>query len=179
MDFTSTILIVPGLGNSKEDHWQSLWEKHFNFARIHQKDWETPNREDWVETLDAAVIKHNPENLILVGHSLACITIAFWAAKYKRSIKGALLVAPSDTETPFFPKGTTGFTPIPHQKLPFSSILVASSDDPYMALERAESLALHWGSRFLSIGAAGHINKEAGFGAWPQGLEFLKELDTP
>ncbi|WP_210464946.1 RBBP9/YdeN family alpha/beta hydrolase [Rufibacter roseolus] len=178
MTFNATILIVPGLGNSGELHWQSLWEKQFNFPRVQQLDWETPDCADWVETLEAAVKQHNPENLILVAHSLACVTIAFWAAKYNRRIKGALLVAPSDTEAASFPEGTSGFRPIPLLKLPFPSVVVASDNDPYMELVRAEYLSKQWGSSFLNIGAAGHINVAAGFGEWPQGLALLQQLDS-
>ncbi|MBC3539730.1 RBBP9/YdeN family alpha/beta hydrolase [Rufibacter sediminis] len=177
MDFNATILLVPGLGNSGEQHWQTLWEKQFGFPRVEQQDWETPVCADWVETLEVAIGQHDPENLLLVGHSLACITIAFWAAKYQKRIKGALLVAPSDTEAASFPAGTYGFAPIPLGKLPFPSLMVASEEDPYMDLQRAEYLAKQWGSRFLNIGAAGHINVAAGFGEWPQGLELLKQLD--
>ena len=49
----TTVLILPGIGNSGSDHWQSLWEKtHPSFQRIQQRDWEHPNCGEWVETLD-------------------------------------------------------------------------------------------------------------------------------
>ncbi|MGZ3752127.1 MAG: RBBP9/YdeN family alpha/beta hydrolase, partial [Mucilaginibacter sp.] len=96
--FNSTILIHPGLGSSGPQHWQSLWEKEFGFQRIEQQDWETPICADWITTINDYVSKYEPQNVILVGHSLACTAIAYWAQQYNIRIKGALLVAPSDTE---------------------------------------------------------------------------------
>ena len=48
-----------------------------------------------------------------------------------------VLVAPSDTEAPRYPEGPEGFKPMPRNRLPFPSIVVASTDDPYVTLERA------------------------------------------
>jgi predicted alpha/beta hydrolase family esterase len=178
MAFKSTILIVPGLGNSGPQHWQSLWEKQFNFARIEQQDWETPVCNNWITTINNHVKKHDPANVILVGHSLACSTIAYWAKTYNISIKGALLVAPSDTEADSYPPGTSGFAPVPLIKLPFKSIVVVSNDDFYVKPERAALFANSWGSEVVNIGDAGHINVSSGYGEWEQGLELLKQLDN-
>jgi uncharacterized protein len=175
--FKSTVLILPGLGNSGEGHWQTLWEREYNFIRVKQRDWETPVQREWIETLDRKVSEFNTTEVLLVGHSLACCTVAFWAARFNRKIKGALLVAPSDTDADTYPPGTTGFTPMPLNKLPFPSIAVASTDDYYVTLDRAKHFAKAWGSELVSIGPAGHINVAAGFGNFHQGIELLKRLD--
>jgi predicted alpha/beta hydrolase family esterase len=177
MHFQSTILIIPGLGNSGPQHWQSIWERRFNFIRIEQKDWETPVCSHWIENINNEVKKHDPSTVILVGHSLACATIAYWAQKFNVSIKGALLVGPSDTEADTYPTGTTGFTPVPLIKLPFRSIAVASTNDYYVRLDRAKLFAESWGSELVNIGEAGHINVTSGFGEWDEGLKFLNLLD--
>ena len=174
---TPIILIVPGLGSSGPEHWQTLWgQQHPAFERVEQRDWETPVCSDWVAKLDETVMQHRPENVVLVAHSLACITVAFWAKQHKRPIKAALLVAPADSEAAGFPEGTTGFAPIPLEPLPFPSVVVASTNDPYVTEARAMQLAQAWGSDFVSIGEAGHINTDAGFGAWEEGLALLKRL---
>lgn len=172
-----TILIVPGLGSSGPEHWQTLWgQQHTEFVRVEQRDWETPVCSDWVATLDKAVMQHEPAHVVLVAHSLACATVAVWAKQYKRRIKAALLVAPADTEAEGFPHGPTGFKPIPLEPLPFHSIVVASTNDPYVTEARARQFAKAWGSEFVSIGEAGHINTAGGFGEWEEGLDLLKRL---
>ncbi|HEY2896818.1 MAG TPA: alpha/beta hydrolase, partial [Gemmatimonadaceae bacterium] len=89
-------------------------------------------------------------------------------------------VAPSDTEAPSYPKGPTGWTPMPTNRLPFPSTVVASANDEYVTLERARSFANSWGSTFVGIGDAGHINSASSLGDWPRGRELLSELvDAP
>lgn len=178
MKFTSRILMLPGLGNSGERHWQSIWEQHPDFKRVQQRNWDNPVCRDWIEEIDKAVLAGDPATTILVGHSLACTAIAYWAQAFQRPIKGALLVAPSDTEADTYPPGTTGFLPVPLLKLPFPVIVVTSTDDYYVTLARATFFAHAWGGKLVTLEAAGHINAGSGFGDWPEGLKLLRELDT-
>jgi len=168
--------ILPGLNNSGPRHWQTRWEELYGFIRIQQRDWDTPVCEDWVHTVNEVIAPFPPEKTILIGHSSSCCAIAHWAGKYRRTIKGALLVAPSDVEAPSYPPGTRGFTPMPLSPLPFPSLVVASSDDVYVSMERAAYFAGKWGSAFTDIGRKGHINSASGLGDWPEGYELLKEL---
>ena len=177
MKFQSTVLIVPGLGNSGGGHWQTIWENEFGFTRINQRDWDTPDKEDWIRMIQNEIEKHDPASVILVGHSLACSTIGYWSQRFPTKIKGALLVAPSDTESEVYPPGTTGFRPMPLTKLPFRSTIVTSTNDPYVSIERANQFANAWGGKLIMLPDAGHINVAAGYGKWFGGLEFLKELD--
>lgn len=178
MQTQPTTLILPGLGNSGPEQWQSIWEQKFNFIRVQQADWETPACADWIENINNEVKKHDAANVILVGHSLACATIAYWAQRFNVKIKGALLVAPSDTEADTYPTGTTGFAPVSLIKLPFRSIMVVSTNDYYVTLDRAQQFADNWGSEWVNIGDAGHINSTSGLGEWEQGLELLKNLSS-
>jgi predicted alpha/beta hydrolase family esterase len=94
-------------------------------------------------------------------------------------VRGALIVAPSDTEAPSYPAGPTGWSPMPLAPFPFPSILVASTDDQFLTLERARTFADAWGSRLEIIGAAGHINSASALGDWPAGKALLYELFPP
>ena len=170
-----TILILPGLGNSGPEHWQTHWEQHYGYRRVEQHNWDQPVCADWVQTLDEAVSTAD-SGVVLVAHSLACATIAHWAATTQHSIAGALLVAPADVDQPDFPTEVTGFRPMPLARLPFPSIIVASSNDEYVTLMRAQQFAKAWGSRLVNVGALGHINSETGLGLWPEGHALLLEL---
>ena len=175
------VLILPGLYDSGPEHWQSHWEaEHAGFVRVRQRDWETPDRAEWVATLEAAIAS-SPEPAVLVAHSTSCCLVAHWAAAYPETsrVQGALLVAPSDVEAPSYPAGPTGFAPTPLAPLPFPSIVVASTDDVYVTVERAERFAAAWGSRFEVVGALGHLNSASGLGSWPAGFALLEELLAP
>jgi hypothetical protein len=171
------VLLVPGLYDSGPGHWQSLWHAaHPEYHRVVQRDWVNADRAEWVEALNRSIDAIGGP-VVLAAHSLACITVAHWARTHGSSrVTGALLVAPSDVELPTFPAGTTGFAPVPLEPLPFPSILVASSDDEYITLQRARELGAAWRSRLVEVGAAGHINTDAGFGPWPEGEALLEQL---
>jgi uncharacterized protein len=175
------VCILPGLGNSGPEHWQSYWERsHPSFERIMQSEWDTPDCRDWIAVLDHA-ISSSAHPIVLVAHSSSCALINHWALHAKNSrhmekIKGALLVAPSDVEAGSYPAGTKNFHPMPLRALPFPSIVVASTNDIYLSLERAQFFARAWGSRFVSVGAAGHINSTSALVDWPVGMQLLNEL---
>ena len=170
-------LIIPGLGNSGPAHWQTWFEKTIpGCTRIEQKEWDAPALQDWLQAIDEAVAAYDPSTVVLIGHSLGCSTIAHWAKHSRKQIKGALLVAPSDIEAPVYTFPATGFTPVPLDKIPFKTIVVASTNDVWVTEARARFFANHWGSDFISIGDAGHINADAGYGAWEEGVSILKKL---
>jgi hypothetical protein len=169
------VLVLPGYQDSGPEHWQSLWErKHPGFHRVVQRDWEDPERDEWVAALDRAITAAGGP-VVLVGHSLGSLTAVHWATRHRGPVRGALLVAPPDVERPdFFPM--PGFAPIPLAPLPFPSIVVASADDPFTTPERARHFAQAWGSELVELGQAGHVNTPAGFGPWPAGEALLDRL---
>jgi predicted alpha/beta hydrolase family esterase len=171
--------ILPGLNNSGPEHWQTYWEDDYGFKRIQQSDWDAPVADEWIKTIEAEVIKYPLNEVVLIGHSLACSTVIRWAEKYNHVIKAALLVGPSDTEAPSYPPGTTGFKPMPLFKLPFPSVVVASTDDFYVSIERAKYFAAAWGSELITVGALGHINTASNIGNWPEGYVILQKLINP
>ncbi len=175
--FTHPLLIVPGLSGSGAGHWQAHWADRFDDARqITQDDWDHPDLIAWLSNLRAAV--SDTPDAILVGHSLGSVLIAHFARTDPRAaVAGAMLVAPADIETcSTLPDCLAAFGPMPRERLPFPSITVASTNDPYMTISRAEEFARAWGSDFHNVGACGHINIAAGFGPWAEGKEILAEL---
>lgn len=169
--------MVPGLGNSGPEHWQTYFESDSDqFQRILQREWDAPDCSEWISTIQQTLEAYDLEEVILIGHSLGCVTIAHWAEKYQKRIKGAMLVAPSDLEAPAYQFPATGFLPLPLKTIPFRTLVVASEDDPWVSLERAKFFAAHWGSECINIGKAGHINAASGHFKWEEGLAILKTL---
>ncbi|MBP2291706.1 RBBP9/YdeN family alpha/beta hydrolase [Azospirillum rugosum] len=183
----ATVLILPGLGNSGPEHWQSwLQGRHPSFRRVEQADWDAPVLADWVETLERAVAASSAP-VVLIAHSLSCILVAHWAARGAETgsadkIAAALLVAPPDVESPALtPPEVHGFGPVPTDPLPFRTVVLASRTDPYCSVGRACGFAVGWGADFIEAGDLGHINTESGHGPWPDGerlvLDLLKDIE--
>lgn len=170
------ILIAPGYGNSGKGHWQTCWEdENKDFVRIVQNDWFRPDADDWAETIEKFILKSG-KDVVVVAHSLACLALAHWAKKTSLSIRGALLVAPPNADNDKLKSVVSGFTPIPLQRLPFKSIVVASTNDEYNTIEIAGNFARSWGSEFVNVGNKGHINAHSGIGDWKEGQFYLKSL---
>ncbi len=177
---SSRVLLLPGWQNSGPDHWQSRWERLHGDLRVEQHDWDWPRRGDWMARLDEVLLQDDAP-AVLVAHSLGCQLVASWAehSQHTARVKGALLVAPPDTERDDTPPQLHNWRPIRRQRLPFPSIAVISSDDPFGAAERSAQMAQAWGSNVVMAGPRGHLNADSGLGDWPEGRSLLHSLAKP
>jgi predicted alpha/beta hydrolase family esterase len=168
-----SIIIVPGWKNSGDGHWQSLWvESIAGSIRVKQDNWNSPSRAAWVQRISETILAQD-NAVVLVAHSLGCIATTYLPIEVVKKVQGALLVAPADPERR---APLVDFSPAPYQALPYRSVLVASSNDPYCSVRTAGAYARAWGSEFVRLQNAGHINTESGFGEWPLGLALLQSL---
>ena len=61
------VLIVPGLGGSGPDHWQSIWQREVpNAERVEQADWDRPVPSDWLRVLAHATAER--PGAVVVAH---------------------------------------------------------------------------------------------------------------
>lgn len=172
------LLIIPGLGDSGEQHWQSFWLQKFpNSTKVIQDNWDEPQLDEWLARLDST-IQQLKEPTILVAHSLAVSLVMHWVSKNTNlNIIGALLVAPADVNSPeHTPDFLRHFSPIPTSEIPFPSLVIGTENDTYISLERAEELASDWGSDFVNIGQKGHINSDSNLEYWEEGQLLLQQL---
>ena len=172
-------LIVPGLEGSGEGHWQRWWLTQDPDARIVEQDDWRPDLRRWLYRIAVQVRLH--PGAVIVGHSLGALLVPHLVLRYPQlEIRGALMVAPADVdENPMLREMAKGFSPIPVNSLPFPSIVVGSTNDPSMTIERVTHLAHAWRSRFYHLGDSGHINAASGYGAWPGGLKLAAQLLNP
>ena len=171
-----SIVIVPGLGGSGANHWQTKWQHiHPSFIRCEQIDWARPYPSVWIETLEKTV-SSCLKPVVIVAHSLGCITTVKWLETSNLKIKGVLLVAPADTDSKNCIDVLKSFSNIPQNNINIPTTVVASQNDPYISLTRAQQLAFLWGAKFLDVGMLGHINADSNIGEWRDGLDILDDL---
>lgn len=168
-----SVVIVPGWRNSGPGHWQSLWAERLpKVQRVFQDDWLHPRQRAWVQRL-VETVEQADGPVVVAAHSLGCIATTHLPPSTASRIAGALLVAPADPSR----RGVLAdFAPVPHLKLPYPSIVVASSNDPFCPVRLAQAYARAWGSEFVRLNEAGHINVDSGHGDWPLGLALLQSL---
>lgn len=180
-----TVVIVPGLRDHVEDHWQTLLAAGLDSVRI------VPPLEHDRLGLDArvaaldAVLTDIDGPVVLVAHSAGVMITVHWAARHDRPVAGAILATPPDFSTPL-PAGyptlpdldANGWNPFPRSTLPFPSIVAASRNDPLAEFTAVVDMAHAWGSRLVDLGEVGHLNPASGYGEWPRAGELLDELLT-
>lgn len=178
MDFGAAdavaLAIVPGIGDSDGDHWQSLWERaHPDATRLAPASFDDPEIEDWATALSALVTA--PERTVIVCHSLGCRAVAEYVARGGTAL-AAFVVAPPDPERDAPPAPVLEYLGRSIVPAPFPVTVVASTDDPYGSFASAEAFAAALGAELVSVGARGHINAGSGLGDWPEGRELLAQL---
>jgi uncharacterized protein len=125
-----------------------------------QDDWISPKRAAWVNATTRTILEQDGL-VVIAAQSLGCIAATHLPPDAVERIQGALLAAPADPEC----RGVLAdFAPVPYQRLPYCSIVVASNNDPYCPVRTAGGYAHAWGSEFVRLQNAGHINVESGYG---------------
>jgi hypothetical protein len=167
----TTTLIIPGLNSSGAAHWQTWFETQIpNAVRVIQRDWKRADLPEWTSRVRREITRHAGP-ILIVAHSFGVLAAVQAAEDHRERIAGALLVAPADPDkfgvNDLLPQGPLGFP----------STIVASTNDPWLSFERSVDLATRWDSNLVSLGAAGHINTDAGYGPWPHGLELVRQLN--
>ena len=176
----TSILIIAGYSGaaaSGEAHWQQRMVSKLSTAKIvEQEDWFYGSLAKAVGALVAAV-KATEKPVVFVAHSAGCILVAHSVAALREAgviarVKGAFLVAPPSSEelAKLEPKVDAAMIKVPRDPLPFVSVVIASSNDPFSTLEQSADIAAAWGSEFVNAGEQGHINIESGHGPWPEGM---------
>lgn len=183
-----TVLIVPGLRDKAPAHWQTwlhqaLEAEGFAVASVPPMGRDNLDLQTRLDTIDEVVESFNGP-AFAVAHSAGCSMLAHWAGQSALTarIEGALLIAPPDLNTPMpeaYPRLEAlrdgGWYPLPTRKLPFPSWVGVSQNDPLSTVEVAQQNARYWGSQTIDLGEVGHVNPQAGYGPWPEGLNLLKQ----
>lgn len=166
----TTHLIVPGLGGSGAAHWQTWLEGELpESVRATQDDWSTPDLAKWSARL-RNILARNPDQHIIVAHSFGVLAAVQAAADRPEQIVGMLLVAPAEPEH-------FGLDAAPLRlSIPGPAFVVSSTSDRWMSDKSARQWADIWGARHISLGAAGHINTESGFGPWPLAQRLIRQI---
>ncbi len=173
------VLILHGWGGSDYPHWQSWLAGEIaksygtvSFPLLHNPHFPSKNR----QMKQVRQLLHEFQPDIVICHSLANI---IWFHLCQEGgiprIQKLLLVAPPantcDIEIikKFFPYE------IPVNLFSHKTLLVTSTNDPYLTVQEAKSLQKALGIEMKVLENAGHINADSGYGKWEWVLEWVKQ----
>ena len=173
------ILLLHGWGGSDFPHWQSwvageIAKDYGEVCFLKFSDFDAPKLSLWKQELQKKLQSFQPD--IVVCHSLAnTLWFHLCNSTTMKTIEYLYLVAPPSL-TCKVPE-LQEFFPIlaPSNLYAKNSLLVGSSDNPYMHTNELESLASRLNINVKLLKNAGHINAQSGYGEWPW---ILKELQA-
>ena len=174
-------VIVPGVGGSEHDHWQSWLQRQLkSCSRVQQQDWNKPVLHEWIEQF-VKTVQAIQEPIQIVAHSFGCLTTVAALAQHpelKQKIKNLVLVAPANParfgDAGFARESQNDYQQYFHQlKLQVPTQMIISENDPWLNFQDALQLAKAWKIRPKNLGQVGHINVASGFGPFPEIYDFL------
>ncbi len=174
-------VIVPGVGGSEHDHWQSWLQRQLkSCSRVQQQDWNKPVLHTWVEQF-VKTVQAIQEPIQIVAHSFGCLTTVAALAQHpelNQKIKYLVLVAPANParfgDAGFARESQNDYQQYFHQlKLQVPTQMIISENDPWLNFQDALQLAKAWKIRPKNLGQVGHINVASGFGPFPEIYDFL------
>ena len=172
------LLVVPGLNDSGPAHWQTWLQQQYGrrAVRVEQDDWARADLTHWSQRIAATLAAHPPARWVAVAHSFGCLALLHHlahrraAAQGSTGVQAAVLVAPAE------PMKFGVASALPRSRLAWPSVLLASETDPWMSFDSVCAWARVWGAPLISLGDAGHINTEAGFGPLPQAKTLVERM---
>ena len=182
-------IIVPGVGGSDYNHWQSWLQRQLmSCSRVQQKDWNKPLLSDWIHQFKQSIAQVEMP-IQVVAHSFGCLTTVAAMNQHPElatKIKKLILVAPANPsrfgENGFARDsvdGVANYAAYFHAlKVKIPTDLIISENDPWLSFEDAQALAQSWKIRPINLGRVGHINVDSGFGEFPEIFEYLISKKT-
>lgn len=174
-------VIVPGVGGSDFNHWQSWLQRQLvSCSRVQQHDWNHPVLKQWVDRF-VTTVSAIDSPIQIVAHSFGCLTTVAALEQHPEltpKIKKLILVAPANPER----FGDQGFARNSHNdysayfhhiKLKIPTNMIISENDPWLSFEDAKALAQSWNISPINLGKVGHINVASGFSTFTEIYDYM------
>ncbi|MEN8302927.1 MAG: alpha/beta hydrolase [Campylobacterota bacterium] len=173
------VLLLHGWEGSDYPHWQSwlageLAKDYGNVSFLKFSNYDFPDFSTWKKELIAHLKDFKPD--IVICHSLAnTLWFHLCNSESVQKVEKLYLVAPPSIKCDI--NELESFFPLdmPKNAHAKETLLISSTDDPYMSMDEAQELRDSLGVEMVVLENAGHINADSGYGEWPWILEKVKE----
>lgn len=176
------VLILHGWGGSDFPHWQSwlaaeLAKDYGKVSFLKFSNIDLPNKSEWKKELIKELDDFKPD--IVICHSIANIVWFHICNDIKPAEVDKLFLVVPPSLTCGIPE-LASFYPceIPVNLFAQESLLITSTNDPYMTQDEAAALQTSLNIPMKVLQNAGHINADSGYGEWPWLLETVKNISN-
>lgn len=180
-----TILIIHGIGGHAGIHWQQwlhdeLIKNGYAVLMPNLPNSDHPDRKEWLQIIKDEIKDIDPQELIIVGHSLGATTALDLLEEINGKVKG--LISVSGFAEDYGVQMNSYFLSEKH--IDFSkvkehvenSFVIFGDNDPYVPQNELQSVADQLGVVPKIIPNGGHLNADAGFTTFPYLLEIIEKL---
>jgi hypothetical protein len=173
------VLLLHGWGGSNSPHWQSwlaaeIAREYGSVSFLEFSDYDFPKLDVWKKELQKELETFKPD--IVICHSLANILWFHLCSDASiEEVEKLFLVAPPSLECKIEELGSFFPLSAPKKLYAKETLLVSSTNDPYMTLLEAKELEKKLNIEMKILQNAGHINADSGFGEWPWILQEVKK----
>ena len=175
-------ILIHGWEGTPQNEWlpwvgKQLQEKGWNVEIPEMPNTKNPKLGEWMDTL---VSLSPDENTLLIGHSLSNALILKYLQKAETKVMGAIMVAAwnwlmEDVKEFHITFYDTDFDYQALKKKNTPLVIVNSTNDPWIDLERSKKMAEKLNAKFISIQNAGHFMERDGYKEFPQLVKFIEE----
>jgi uncharacterized protein len=181
-----TVLILHGIGGKAGNHWQQwlhdeLIKKDCRIIMPNLPSPNHPDRKEWLGTIKEFLKNVEPEELIIVGHSLGVVSALDFIEQAKGKINAFISVAgfskdyKSELNSYFLSEKSIDFNKV--KKHLEQSFVIYSDDDPFVPQEELKSLATSLEVVPKIIHNGGHLNTKAGYNSFPYLLDIFNLIN--
>ncbi|MGM9906966.1 RBBP9/YdeN family alpha/beta hydrolase [Limosilactobacillus sp.] len=168
--------------STKDDDWFPWLEEacapQINLDRISLPNPFAPQAAEWNDAVDQQVPA--TDGLILVAHSLGCITALRFVARHQIHDVRLLLVGAFDKGLPTYPELDSFMIPVPDYRQITPKVskatVITAKNDPIAPYRDSINVAHQLGAKLIVQPTGGHFLTSDGFSAFPLALKELQRL---
>ncbi|HEX7259975.1 MAG TPA: alpha/beta hydrolase [Candidatus Saccharimonadia bacterium] len=183
------VVILHAIQSNPSAHWlpwlkKQLEEEHIEVVIPELSAPDHPDRAQWLADAKAAIGSVDPDELILVGHSLGVTTALDYLEQAEMPVRGLVSTAGfyqdygNELNSYFLKTKAIDMQVVRHHLT--NAFVFYGDNDPYVTQEALRAMADGLLVDPVVIKGGGHLNDEAGYTSFPQLFETVMELiDTP
>lgn len=174
------VYIVHGYGGLPDKHWFPYLKLELSRFGVEchcleMPETETPRSEQWLSYMQQYVELN--EQTIFIGHSLGCLAILNFLARFYEQPKAAIFVSGFYQPLPHLPEliSFSNLYAISPPLMPFKSYVISALDDKVVPHEYSDRLAQHLHADYIRLPIGGHFCEEDGWTEFPLVLKLIKQ----
>lgn len=180
---TKSAYLIHGT-STKDDDWFPWLEKAAAPAiKVHRLDLPNPfnpDQEEWNQAVDSQVPAQ--DGLILIAHSLGCVTALRYVARHQINQVKLILVGAFVDDLPAYPDLNSFMTPQPDfnqikNKITAATVITAVND-PIAPYKMAVKVAHQLGAKLIVKQKGGHFLSSDGYTKFPLVFQELKRMSN-